>query len=562
MFDGYMRLASNEIINTARTSVYLSRLLPTLDVRNCHDCEWLGRVTAEDTDWHNGEVFSDPASDDAPWYDPDDPDSANFYGLYPLSITGVEDDARTATVTQSLDNGGFVTGVRRSTKEILVSALLFGQDEAALSSGMSWLRVALDGSTCASCDGDDLCLFAACPKIDPDQVFDPDATQVTETIALSSLVADKGTWDGATFVPVDDTAHLIAVQPAGYSIGDEITFEWNVSQPVLMEVLSGFDVIASATGTGIVSVTVPADNYQTLSSRISSPTTTSTSVTYVRATHHPKASAYTEGANLAPQADPYRRTLREVTCVSGPTIMEEYAITHGAMLRVEFLLDAGKPWLYGEERSVASMLTSAITTDTTQPVFQQDVLAICSDVVTTAYNVTPRGSIALVRDPLCPEIPDPPRPPLIIEQCAPGQDPTVSYVVRVPEHKVPTWYDAIACIALRTGHHHVRNVRVRMFPRPLTQQLPADLDLCSACMGFEISYIPPNSTLTLDGMVQKAMLERAGNRLDNVTHLLHGIGDSGEDWPALTCGMGYYVVIDCKGTYDFAEVGVSLVVRR
>lgn len=553
MFDGYLSLGSNELMNVARTTAYVRRFLPTLDLRGCADCEWLDRITATKTDWHGAAVFDAPDTDDAPWFDVDDPDSANFYGLYPVTITGIEDATRTATVTQSINDGGFVTDMRSSTKEILVTALMVGRDEAAMSSAMSWLRVALDGSMCDPCTGDDLCFLAACPKIDPTQVFDPDGALVSEAIPLADLSTDNGTWDGSLFSPNTATSQLLAPIPDGYSVGDQITYEWAVDHTVTVQVMDGLEVVSEATGTGTVTVSGPMDRYTDLHCRLSVPDAADVTVSSVTASYHPKADAYALGAHLDPQVDPYRRTLRQVTCISGPTVVEKYAIGIGTMQRVEFILTAGVPYLYGEERPVSSTLISQVTTDTAQPIYQSSVVPLCV--------VTPDPQGNLIRDPDCPTIPNPPRPPSIVEASCGGPEPTLSYVVRVAERLVPVWYDSVPVLTLRTGHNAAREVRVRMFPRPLPQALPEDLDLCSACMSFIVTYIPQNATLTLDGMIQRAVLERSGDRRDMVNHLLRGIDDAVFDWPALTCGMGYYAVIDTVPG-ALVEVGMSLVTRK
>lgn len=160
MFKGYLSLGGTEIANASRTEAYVKNAGGLIPLRNCIDCEDLGTVLGDG-------VYDSPLVDDAPWLDPTNNSTNDFYGLYPLEIEGIEDSTREAAVTESIVDGGSVGSVRKATRSVRVRGLLMAANEYAMSSGMTWLRNALDPSPCTthggSCGGAQLCYYAACP---------------------------------------------------------------------------------------------------------------------------------------------------------------------------------------------------------------------------------------------------------------------------------------------------------------------------------------------------------------------------------------------------------------
>lgn len=159
MYDGWLTFGGMEIINRARTVAYRDALLPTLDLGNCSDCF--------DLMWALGETgsYSTPTLDEAPWYDPDTPASGEFLGIIPVSMLGFEDSTRTAAIMESNSDGGTIGRTRRATREMRVSGWLLGASQAGCMAGLSWLKNALDGNQCATCDdSDDICFLTACPR--------------------------------------------------------------------------------------------------------------------------------------------------------------------------------------------------------------------------------------------------------------------------------------------------------------------------------------------------------------------------------------------------------------
>lgn len=158
MFDGFLSLGNEEIINRERTAAYLRAFVPKLDVR----CPATGL--------HNAlghAPYVDPVTDAAPWYRAANPDTADFYGLFPSTISGDEDSTRTLTVTELTDDGAVQSLPRHGSMEIRVRGNMYASTEAGLSAGMTWLRTVLDDQPCGgnnfNCEGRELNFFVTNP---------------------------------------------------------------------------------------------------------------------------------------------------------------------------------------------------------------------------------------------------------------------------------------------------------------------------------------------------------------------------------------------------------------
>lgn len=151
-------------------------------------------------------------------------------------------------------------------------------------------------------------------------------------------------------------------------------------------------------------------------------------------------------------------------------------------------------------------------------------------------------------DPDCPPIPDPPRPPLIDLSCT--DEPTTwrRYVVDVSEDLVPIWQDAVAVLRFQTGASAVRQLRVRFYPNPLGSPLAA-LNPCEFCGELAISYIPPNSQMTVDGVRKWVTVTNLATGAEqSANQLLTGSDGGPAAWPLLGCGTAYTLVIDISPT--------------
>lgn len=155
MYEGWLALAGTELVNNERATVYAEKL--GIHGVGCSPCPDF-HLSVGDAEYTN------PAADDAPWYDPRYPASERFAGFIGMAVDGMGGTGVRTPI--DLRDGALIGGLRRAQREIGVTALAVAADAQALSYGMAWLASALRGAVCMSCRGDFACCFAACPTGD------------------------------------------------------------------------------------------------------------------------------------------------------------------------------------------------------------------------------------------------------------------------------------------------------------------------------------------------------------------------------------------------------------
>lgn len=192
MYEGYLQMGCGEILNASRAYWY----------SHTADCpvEWLKLTYCDNlADALNGQVpyhVDDIAT--APWYDERDPATARFYGAYPISITGLTDSTRTATITEGILDGGMVGGYRNAVRKVDVRAILLARGQDALESGLSWLDAALRPDECGihgeTCGESDLEFFNSCPpRHGSNPGFSPWEMTATNLVTTPSFETASGT---------------------------------------------------------------------------------------------------------------------------------------------------------------------------------------------------------------------------------------------------------------------------------------------------------------------------------------------------------------------------------
>lgn len=161
-FEEWLSLGGNEIVNNARTLGYALTANCPMGWFKIPPCDTLAAATLA------AEQYDDSERERSPWYDPVLPDvSGRFFGAYGLSIKGIEDSTRTATVTEGLGDGGVIGRVRKAPREVTVQAILAAEGQDALEYGVAWLNAALDPNACGqhgdACGTADLAYFSTCP---------------------------------------------------------------------------------------------------------------------------------------------------------------------------------------------------------------------------------------------------------------------------------------------------------------------------------------------------------------------------------------------------------------
>lgn len=260
------------------------------------------------------------------------------------------------------------------------------------------------------------------------------------------------------------------------------------------------------------------------------------------------ALSYREAVTPEECAEQYLRRMRDVVVVDGPRIIRR--LPGCAMAEIEFTLTAATPWVYHILPPVYQIpAPSPVTAPSTIIVFPGDP---CPDEAPEP-----------VHDPACPLPPSPPRPPAITS-CL-SIFPVTVYrraAAKVSGDFAAEWQDAVPIIELATQDQAVRQARVRFYPNPLNISNLSDLDSCSYCGDFLITYIPAGSVLTVDAMVQRAWVETGAGQIQPATHLLRSSAGGPVEWPVLTCGTPYIITVDTSPTTaTVATVDVRLAVR-
>lgn len=238
---GYFAFGGNEIINSERVEAYLADAAQP----------WF-RATYNSTAISvlEQDIYVDPWTDPAPWGDPDNPDTYRFWGVYPLNITGLENDTRTASITENVGDGGWIGPVRKTTKAVVFEVMLSGANEAATEAGFRWLKSALSPSPCNDfgCNGTELCYYAAEPCLAPgctlDEVNECNAENL-RTLRHSKVVS------GPTVTARRTTGNGASIWTATFTLMAGVPFEFGTEVPLV----EGFMVDADPW----VPTIVPAD---------------------------------------------------------------------------------------------------------------------------------------------------------------------------------------------------------------------------------------------------------------------------------------------------------------
>ena len=160
MFEGYLELGGGEVLNSARSLGYTRTAPCPVAWLQCPPCDGIRDVL-------NDDAYTYANIMQAPWYDVEDEVTHRFLGAHALTIEGIPDSTREASVTEGVQDGGVVGRVRHATRRMRVRAVLSAIGEDALEAGFSWLNSALTPGKCAThadaCGASDTRFFTACP---------------------------------------------------------------------------------------------------------------------------------------------------------------------------------------------------------------------------------------------------------------------------------------------------------------------------------------------------------------------------------------------------------------
>ena len=175
-YEGWLRFGGNEVVNNERSRGIASTV----------DCPmfWLKgpRCTTLQDALGDAEYTAANLAD-APWFDGSLPDvSGRFFGVFALSVAGLNDSTRSASVVEGIDDGATIGRTRKGARQVRVRAMLLARGRDALDYGVAWLNAALDPDACGQhgtgCGTTDLEFLTDCP---PERGTVPDFTPWAES---------------------------------------------------------------------------------------------------------------------------------------------------------------------------------------------------------------------------------------------------------------------------------------------------------------------------------------------------------------------------------------------
>lgn len=198
MFEGYLSMGGNEVLNSARAYGYTRSASCPITWLQCDPCDGLREALGDNT-------YDTASISEAPWYDAENEVTHRFYGAHALSIENIMDSTRTAEVVEGILDGGVVGRVRNAVRQIRIRAILVAEGEDALESGLSWLKAVLDTENCGthgnSCGQADVCFYVACPP-ERDTVlgYTDWVTQTTNTVLNPSAEIAVSVLSGTPYI--------------------------------------------------------------------------------------------------------------------------------------------------------------------------------------------------------------------------------------------------------------------------------------------------------------------------------------------------------------------------
>lgn len=153
------------------------------------------------------------------------------------------------------------------------------------------------------------------------------------------------------------------------------------------------------------------------------------------------------------------------------------------------------------------------------------------------------GYVDPLADPDCPPVPLPPSLPTVDTACIDEVGMWRRYFVSIPGDQVRLWTSTLPTLVLTTGANAERQIRVRLYPNP--DNLPVEqVDTDDWEAETIVTYVPPNTELTIDGVAQRAWAVVDGGDTIAADRLLYGTGGTPPTWPILRCGVGYLITLD------------------
>ena len=213
-----MQLGQTEIANSRRVVRYMEHGVKNISAEVMTDDSWPGLATwlGREDDWILPEL-----DEDCPWYDPSIPASAEFAGVWPMQVEGLDSTPLDRETIEGAVVGGSFGVDRIPPRVITVEAVLIARSPAGLRYGVEWLGSALRGSNCRDGGGPRRLQFLnSAPAMDgrmtPENIQlagNAESRMVVDVVQTGALEIEEsfGTWA------------LEGHQPTGVRVSFELT---------------------------------------------------------------------------------------------------------------------------------------------------------------------------------------------------------------------------------------------------------------------------------------------------------------------------------------------------
>lgn len=251
---------------------------------------------------------------------------------------------------------------------------------------------------------------------------------------------------------------------------------------------------------------------------------------------------------------------------------------------VVFTLAAGWPWMYSDPVPIAPALpfitplqwpcnatwVPAGTSGSTPPDCTSSALTSCVQWVpntSAACTANCPGTLegGCMNDPLCPAVTAPLAAPIASDPCVclATLQPLVASA-SVPSGLLPRYAELVPVIQVTTGAVDMRRLMISFYAStPGTTCNYNTLNPCNLVGQLGIPRIPANSTLTLDGRTQSALVSCVDGT-STIPVLYSGVGPA-VTWPVLSCGSAWCVSATVDESFvdaTNARLGISLAARQ
>lgn len=225
MFRGYAALAGEELFNTSRLIAHMQPTVPTIDgaVASMMSCACHVRIPYDDS-WTGLQAALGDGPyviTNAPWYNAARPESAEFAGIWLMSVEGMESVPVQRDITESICAGGIAGKARDTTRSLQFSALVVACTNAGMEYGKEWLSCQLR-ATAATRSGLDMTYWKAHPE---DTAADPEKLKrsmyglvLTKSLSVADLLGKGGGHQHRQASICRVEWEMVATQP--YAYGD------------------------------------------------------------------------------------------------------------------------------------------------------------------------------------------------------------------------------------------------------------------------------------------------------------------------------------------------------